>query len=353
MADTALRMIQAFPDAASVQLRLCEGLEGMLGVIAERIAGLNAAARERRSQHQRIDTLADLLTQLHAGLPVDIQRCADIAEAIVTEAAEAEPLRFLAADPRQPARFIACHGLTTAQVMARVVRDNAELRCSPVEAVLAALLHDVGMLSVDPAILAQPGPVNDAQRRAIEGHTRSGAQILTRLLPGGAWLAEAAEGHHERLDGTGYPAGLRDRQIAPLTRLIAVCDIYAALCTPRPYRPALDTRTALTDTLLLAEGGSLDRYQAERLLQLTFYPIGSVVELADGAVGLVVATHMSRRELNTPARPVLAVLTDGEGQALPQPRHVDLAQCEGRSIVRLLPRAERDERLGGRYPELV
>src|SRR5207245_4990108 len=110
------------------------------------------------------------------------------------------------------------------------------------------LLHDVGMFSVDPAILVQAGPLDDQQRRAVEAHTRVGAEILTRILPGGACLAEAAAGHHERLDGTGYPAGLRDRQIAQLTRLVAVCDIYAALCTPRPYRPALDTRTALTDT---------------------------------------------------------------------------------------------------------
>ena len=353
MADTALRMLQAFPDAASVQLRLCEGLEAMLGVVAERIAGLHAAVQQRRFEQRRIDALADLITQLHTGLPVTLQPFADIADAIVAEAAAAGPLRFLSADPRQPARFVASHGLNTAQVLARVVRDKAELRCTPVEAVLAAMLHDVGMLGVDPAILARPGPVNDAERRAIEAHTHAGAEMLTRLLPGGAWLAEAALGHHERLDGTGYPGGLRDQQIAPLTRLIAVCDIYAALCTPRPHRPALDTRTALTDTLLLAEGGGLDRYQAERLLQLSFYPVGSLVELADGAAALVVATPTSRRDLQTPARPVLAVLTDGDGQLLPYPRHVDLAQCEGRSIVRLLPPSERSDRLGSRYPELV
>src|SRR6266446_5272599 len=73
MADTALRMIQAFPDTASVQLRLCEGLEAMLTVIAERISGLNAAVQHRRCLNLRIDTLADLLTQLHTELPVDIQ----------------------------------------------------------------------------------------------------------------------------------------------------------------------------------------------------------------------------------------------------------------------------------------
>ena len=116
---------------------------------------------------------------------------------------------------------------------------------------------------------------------------------------------------------------------------------------------SLDTRTALTDTLLLAEQGNVDRFQAERLLQLSFYPVGSVVELSDGAVGLVVAIHLSRRDLNTPARPVLALLTDGDGLPLPRPQHVDLAQCASRSVVRTLPRMERSDLLGGRYPELV
>jgi len=78
-----------------------------------------------------------------------------------------------------------------------------------------------------------------------------------------------------------------------------------------------------------------------------------VVELADGAVGLVIATHGGRRDLNTPARPVLVLLTTPQGEALPSPRPLDLAECEGRSIVRTLPAVERRLLLGRRYPELA
>jgi HD-GYP domain-containing protein (c-di-GMP phosphodiesterase class II) len=352
MADTALRMLQAFPDAASVQLRLCEGLEGILGVIAERIDALDADLAQRRREDVQIDTLANSLTRLYSG-DAAIAQVTTLAEALCAEARQGAPLRLLHANAQAPARFIAAHCLTTAQVMARMVDDPAELRCPPAHAVLAALVHDVGMLAVAPAMLAQPGSLDDAQRRILEAHPAAGAQILARVLPAVAGLVEAAAAHHERLDGTGYPARLHAQHIAPLTRLLAVCDVYAALCAPRPYRPAFDTRTALTDTLLLAEQGKLDRFQAERLLRLSFYPVGSIVELADGAVALVVATHMGRRDLNTPSRPVLAVLTSSEGLPLPRPHHVDLAQCEGRSIVRVLQRHERSERLGGKYPEFV
>jgi HD-GYP domain-containing protein (c-di-GMP phosphodiesterase class II) len=353
MTETTLRMVQAFPDAPSAQLRLCEGLEGILGVIGQRLATLSVTIARRRREAGRVAALADLLTGLHAERALDIKPYLALAAALVEEASQSAPLQLLHAEPAEPARFIACHSLTVAQVVARVARHDTDQRGRPIEPVLAALVHDAGMLSVPVEILSHPGPLTDTQRRSVEGHARVSGSLAARLLPSGAWLAEAASGHHERLDGTGYPDGLRELQIGPLTRLLAVCDTYAALCTPRPHRPARETRTALADTLLLAEQGALDQHQAERLLQLAFYPVGSVVELADGSVGLVVATPVGRRDLNAPARPVLALLTDGQGQFLPVVQHLDLAQAESRSIVRLLPAAERRKLLGRRYPELA
>src|SRR5262249_19856411 len=163
------------------------------------------------------------------------------------------------------------------------------------QAVVAALIHDAGMLRIPVEVLATTSVLDDGQRRTIETHCRAGAEMAARLQPSDNLFIEAAASHHERLDGTGYPNGLRELQLSPLTRLLSVCDVYAALCVPRPHRPALETRTALADTLLLAEQGKLDRHAGERLLHLSFYPIGSAVELADGAIGVVVATPMGRR----------------------------------------------------------
>jgi HD-GYP domain-containing protein (c-di-GMP phosphodiesterase class II) len=353
MAETAVRLVQVFPDAPSAQLRLCDGLEGMLSVVADRLTGLATASEEQRQEMTRANILADLLTTLHAGKAVELKSLTPLAEAILADVQQGAALHFRAASAQQPAQFIACHSLTVAQVIARLTRHDPDYRGRPLEPILAALLHDVGMLSVPAVILSQPGPLDDDQRRTVEAHARLGAEFIGRIGAAGAPLVEAAVGHHERLDGTGYPAGLREARLASLTRLLAVCDVYAALCAPRPYRPALDTRTALTDTLLLAEQGALDRFQAELLLQLSFYPVGSAVELADGAVGVVVAAPSGRRDLTTPARPVVALLIDPEGHPLPAPHHVDLMQCESRSIVRSLPRAERRQLFGRRYPELV
>ncbi len=364
MVATTLNFLQTFPDAPSAQLRLCEGLEVTLDVIAQRVAVLNTVAEQRRLESSRIDHLAHLLVSLETGQSLDPKPFLALAEELFTEARSATPLHFqdffgdknlcgAALSSGWVPRFVACHSLNVARVVARVVRHEPEMRSRSLEAILAALIHDAGMLRVPAEILAQTVALTDDQKRTIEGHCRAGAELAARLMPAGGWFIEATKGHHERLDGTGYPGGIRDNQIAPLSRLLAVCDVYAALCTTRPHRLARETRTALTDTLLMAEQGALDRFHAEHLLQLSFYPVGSVVELADGAVGVVVACHPGNRELDTHARPVVALFTDSQGQPLPFPHHVDLAQCEGRSIVRSLALIERRDLLGKHHPELV
>jgi hypothetical protein len=351
MIDTTLRTVQAFPDAAGAQLRLCEGLEAVLNVVTQRVALLAGAAARRRREDGRVALLAELLAGLAEGRGADLPPFVALAEGLVAEAQDGLPLRFLHAPAGEPARFVACHSLTVAQVVARVARHDPELRGRPVEPVIAALVHDAGMLRLPREVIAAAGPLDAAGRRAVEAHARLGADLARRLLPGAAWLAEAAAAHHERLDGTGYPGGLRDAQVSSLARLLAVCDVYAALCAPRPHRPARDTRAALTDTLLLAESGALDRAHAERLLQLSFYPVGTAVELADGSAAVVVATHPGRGEPSHPARPVVALLTDAQGRPLPSPAYLDLAQAEHRSVVRSLPADERRSLLGGTYPD--
>jgi HD domain len=356
VADTALRCVQAYPDSAAAQLRLCEGLEATLGGVAEQIAALHATVARRRREAGRVAALADLLQAMEAGKPAKLEHFVRIAEALLAEARDTVPLRFLLAewpDDGDAARLVARHCLTVAQVVARLVERDTDLRGQAIEAILAALIHDVGMLRVPREILAHTGPLDEGQRRMVEAHARIGGELVLKQLPDAGWLAEVTASHHERADGTGYPLGLRETQIPLLARLLAVCDIYAALCSARPQRGPLEPRTALTDTLVLADKGALDRSCAERLLHLSFYPAGSVVELADGATGLVVAMHPSRGDLHMPARPVVALLTNAQGQPLPVPQYLDLAACESRSIVRALVPAERRRVLGLRYAHLA
>jgi HD-GYP domain-containing protein (c-di-GMP phosphodiesterase class II) len=202
-------------------------------------------------------------------------------------------------------------------------------------------------------ILTLAGAPTEDQRRQIEAHAGLAAEAVNRLAPAEAWLVEAVRMHHERLDGTGYPAGARGAEIPRLARLLAVCDVYAALASPRPHRQAFTPRAALTETLLEAEKGRLDPELAELLLELTFYPVGTVVELSDGRIGQVVATHRVHGDLNSPARPVIQLLS-AEGEVpLPWPEHLNLARAEGQHIVRSLTPEESRAFAGVRHWQLL
>jgi putative nucleotidyltransferase with HDIG domain len=108
----------------------------------------------------------------------------------------------------------------------------------------AALLHDLGKVGVRDAILDKPGKLTDEEWHAMRLHPSLGARILQPL----GFLEEEVRfvrSHHERLDGRGYPDGLTGAEIPLGARIIAVADTFDAMCSVRPYRPAVPARTAL------------------------------------------------------------------------------------------------------------
>ena len=109
---------------------------------------------------------------------------------------------------------------------------------------LAGLLHDIGLLSLPTDLLASTGPLDDAARRLLHTHPDASAEILEPLSRVGVPVA-AVRAHHERLDGSGYPRGLRGRQIPVGAELLAVADVYAALTAERPHRPAFSQDDSL------------------------------------------------------------------------------------------------------------
>ena len=120
------------------------------------------------------------------------------------------------------------------------------LGCSMVERVrLAGLLHDIGKTMVPEAILTKPGPLTEDEWAQMAQHPLVGAQMIDHpaLADVRAWVLA----HHERVDGRGYPFGLRGEAIPLGARIIAVADAYEAMTADRPYRAALSNREALRE----------------------------------------------------------------------------------------------------------
>jgi hypothetical protein len=345
MARLTLECVRGFPESTSEQLRLGEGLDGLFRLIEQQLSALRTHVHRRQRDEARVESVAHLYQALVQGRPALWRPFEELSQRLLEEAERGVAIAWLPAPPTRPEAWAAAHALHVAQVVARMVVRNAGWTGRPAEAVLAALVCDAGMAALPAELLAQAGPLNEEQRRQVETHVGRSAEAAVRLMPGASWLVSAVRGHHERLHGTGYPAGAQGLQISPLARLLAVADTYAALCSPRPYRPALAPRAALTETLMEAEKGRLDPAQAELLLSLSFYPVGTIVELSDGELAHVVAVHPLSGNLSLAARPVVQLLDCGE-ERLSAPEFVDLSLSEGRHVVRSLTPEETRERLG-------
>jgi HD-GYP domain-containing protein (c-di-GMP phosphodiesterase class II) len=108
----------------------------------------------------------------------------------------------------------------------------------------AALLHDIGKLGVSNSILDKPGKLTDAEFAQVKLHPVYSMDILSKVGIFNS-LAPVASGHHERLDGRGYPWGLKGDQIDYATRIISVADVFDAVSAERPYRGAMPVDQAL------------------------------------------------------------------------------------------------------------
>jgi putative nucleotidyltransferase with HDIG domain len=111
---------------------------------------------------------------------------------------------------------------------------------------MAGILHDIGKLYVPSEIISKPAPLSQAEYAAIQEHPKLGWEVLKKIdFPGP--VAEIVYQHHERLDGSGYPRGLKGHDILLEARILMVADTFDALSTDRPYRPAVDVITALRE----------------------------------------------------------------------------------------------------------
>jgi PAS domain S-box-containing protein len=131
---------------------------------------------------------------------------------------------------------------------------------------IAALLHDIGKLSVPLEILSKLGKLTDIEFELIKGHSEAGYLIIAAADLEGP-TAEIVRQHHERCDGTGYPRGLGADELLPASKVIAVADVVEAMVSHRPYRPALDVNVALAE-IERGEGLQYDADVCEVCLRL-------------------------------------------------------------------------------------
>src|SRR5215211_8793432 len=136
----------------------------------------------------------------------------------------------------------------------------------------AARLHDIGKVGVPDAVLHKPGPLDEAERELIKGHSVWGADLVGRI-PGLEDVARIVRHHHERYDGFGYPDGLAGRDIPLASRILTVSDAYVAMTEDRPYRRARP-RFEVDHEFRDCSGAQFDPYVVQALREVVSAPSG-------------------------------------------------------------------------------
>jgi HD-GYP domain-containing protein (c-di-GMP phosphodiesterase class II) len=184
---------------------------------------------------------------------------------------------------------------------------------------IGALLHDVGMVKLPDALLKKAGALDGRERALLEQHVSWGVEILQQL-PGVPIAAlEVVAGHHERHDGTGYMNGAKGEEIGLFAAIGALVDCYDALVSERPYHASVPPQAALKQIYAWRDR-QFPAELAERFIQcMGIYPIGSLVELSSGDIGVVVTVNRVQR-----LKPRVALVLRSNYQPYPHGQIVDL-----------------------------
>jgi HD-GYP domain-containing protein (c-di-GMP phosphodiesterase class II) len=211
-----------------------------------------------------------------------------------------------------------------------------------VQLTTGALLHDLGMVKIDPAIISKSDVLTADEIRQVRTHPIHGYSIVLKVLRYPEEVAAVALLHQERWDGNGYPRRLKGEEIPLGARIVSVADAFEAMVNKRTYRnPVIGYRAI--KSILSDNGRHFDPTVLKAFVNcLGIHPVGSLVLLNDSSVGRVTANNGQ-----APLRPRIELMVDSSGQRLPEPVPVDLLTRKELFIAKAVDPAEVEAARGG------
>lgn len=190
------------------------------------------------------------------------------------------------------------------------------------EAGLAGLMHDLGKAMMPMEVLNKPGKLTDAEFSIIKTHPAEGHRLLLTGQNVGDIVLDVCLHHHEKTDGSGYPKGLKDSEISVFAKMGAVCDVYDAITSNRPYKVGWDPAESLRKMAEWSSGHFDAKIFQAFVKSLGIYPIGSLVRLTSGRLAVVV--DQTGKSLTMP---VVKVFFSTKSNMRIMPVIVDLSQA--------------------------
>lgn len=266
-------------------------------------------------------TVNKMLENVFSEQVVDLKPLNDVADQIVDSLSNnSDALHSLSA-LRSKDAYLLEHSLNVGVLLASFGRYLGWDKSLLSQLIVGGIVHDIGKTKVDLDILNKPGRLEQHEFEHMKLHQVYSKDILDEIDNLSQTSREVSTMHHEKLDGTGYPLGLKGEQLSEVGRMASIVDIYDALTASRCYKKAMSPAAALKIMMGLS-GFHLDSDLLKAfILCIGFYPVGSLVELSNNQLGLVWESNE-----NDMKKPIIKTFYNTQYKKYYEVKMVDLAQ---------------------------
>lgn len=268
-----------------------------------------------------------LLNSLRNGEIVDIAPLEEIADELVDSIFRNNDATMLLSKIREKDSYLMEHSLNVGMLLANFGRYLHLPRDTIKQLLVGGLLHDTGKILIPDSILHKPGKLTADEFEIMKQHVLFSVDFLRDAEGITEIMHTVAANHHERLDGLGYPYGLKGEELCLFSRMSTIVDVYDALTADRCYKKGMPSTMAFR-ILLQGAGTQFDSTLVNRFIKcMGVYPIGTLLKLKSGKLGIVI----ERNEEN-PILPILKVIYSTTAKRHTEVRIVDLLKSPQEEI---------------------